>query len=127
MPKNVIIVDNDYESVDILAKFLEWKDIRVVGMGINGEMAFELYKKIKPDFVVMGVFMWKYDGLYGLKKIRRFDPHSKVIMITSDLSYATKTQLTKLNPTAILKKPREINKIPEIIGRKRLHKNLLKV
>lgn len=127
MPKNVIIVDNDYESVEILAKFLEWKDIHVVGMGINGEMGFELYKKIKPDFVVMGVLMWKYDGLYGLKKIREFDPHSRVIMITSEISYATKNKLRKLNPTAIIKKPREINKIPEIIGRKRIHKKLIKV
>lgn len=49
----------------------------------DGVMAFEAYKKYKPDIVTMDVNMPKADGVAALKAIMQFDPKAKVVMVTS--------------------------------------------
>ena len=114
---SVIVVDDDRDTVEVFCEFLKIKGIDVLGYGYNGEEAVELYEKLKPDIVFCDVMMPQYDGFYALKKIRGIDPNAKVIMVTADMTSDTEEQLKKLNATAVVYKPYEIDGIMETIDK----------
>jgi CheY-like chemotaxis protein len=114
---SVIVVDDDRDTVEVFCEFLSIKGIDVLGNGYNGEEAVELYEKLKPDIVFCDVMMPQYDGFYALKKIRGIDPNAKVIMVTADMTSDTEEQLKKLNATAVVYKPYEIDGIMETIDK----------
>jgi len=111
----VIVVDDESDVSEVLCEFLKIKRIEVVGRGNNGHDAFELYKKFKPDVVLMDLVMPNYDGFYGLKKIREFDPKSKIMIISASLTTSYVQRLLELNVDSISLKPYDLNNVIEII------------
>lgn len=105
----VLVVDDDIDTLEVFAEFLEIKDVEVVGRGHDGKEAVELYEKHRPDFVLMDVMMPDYDGFYGIEGIRKVDPNAKIIMVTADVSMETKSKLKQLKPAAVVHKPYEID------------------
>ena len=114
---SVIIVDDDRGTVEVFSEYLESKGINVLGVGYNGKQTVELYKRLKPDVVLLDVMMPEYDGFYGLEKIREFDPNAKVIVVTADLTAETEVKLKELNASAIAYKPYDIQNILETIDK----------
>jgi len=112
-----IIVDDDFDTVEVFSEYLELSDIDVVGKGYNGKDAVDLYQKLKPDVVFLDVLMPQYDGFYALKKIRQLDHDAKIIMVTASLTSQTSDQLKDLNASAIIYKPYDINNIIETVHR----------
>lgn len=113
----VIIVDDEFDVSEVLCEFLKIKRIEVVGRGKNGNDAYELYKKFKPDVVLMDLVMPNYDGFYGLKKIRELDPKSKIMIISASLTTSYVKRLLELNVDSISLKPYDLNNVVEIIHR----------
>jgi len=113
----VIIVDDEFDVSEVLCEFLKIKRIEVVGRGKNGNDAYELYKKFKPDVVLMDLVMPNYDGFYGLKKIRELDPKSKIMIISASLTTSYVKRLLELNIDSISLKPYDLNNVVEIIHR----------
>jgi len=66
----VLVVDDDIDTLEVFAEFLEIKDVNVVGRGHDGKEAVELFEKHRPDFVLMDVMMPDYDGFYGIEEIK---------------------------------------------------------
>ena len=114
---SVIVVDDDWDTVEVFCEYLKIKGLDVIGTGYNGEEAVELYEKFKPDILFCDVMMPNYDGFYALKKIRSIDPNAKVIMVTADMTTDTEEQLKKLNASAVVYKPYEIDSIMETIDK----------
>ena len=112
-----IVIDDDQDTLDIFCEFLKLKDVDVVGMARNGLKGFTAYKENKPDIVLMDVMMPDYDGFFGLKKIKEFDPNSKVIMVTADLTEETAQKLNDLGANEILYKPYEIDQVIRTINK----------
>ncbi|MEK0381604.1 MAG: response regulator transcription factor [Nitrosopumilus sp.] len=113
----VIVVDDEFDVSEVLCEFLKIKRIEVVGRGKNGNDAYELYKKFKPDVVLMDLVMPNYDGFYGLKKIRELDPKSKIMIISASLTTSYVKRLLELNIDSISLKPYDLNNVVEIIHR----------
>jgi len=113
----VIVIDDDQDTLDIFCEFLKLKDVEVVGKARNGLKALSTYKETKPDVVLMDVMMPEYDGFFGLKKIKAYDPNSKVIMVTADLTEKTAQKLKELGANEILYKPYEIDQVMKTINR----------
>ena len=111
----VIIIDDDSETIEVLTEYLQINGIDVIAEGKNGLVAFELYQSAKPDIVFMDVMMPEYDGFYGLKMIKEFDPDAKVIMVTADLTADTDVKLEQLNASKIIKKPFSLVEIKNAI------------
>jgi len=111
----VIVVDDESDVSEVLCEFLKIKGIEVVGKGNNGLDAFELYKKLKPDIVLMDLVMPNYDGFYGLKKIRQLDPKSKIMIISASLTTSYVQRLLELNVDSISLKPYDLNNVIELI------------
>jgi len=112
---SVIVVDDDRDTVEVFCEYLSIKDIQVLGRGYDGKTAVELYKKHKPDIVLLDVMMPDFDGFYGLEQIRKFDPNAKVIMVTADLTSDTEKKLVDLRASAMIYKPYEIDSVIETI------------
>ena len=106
---SVIVIEDDHDGAEVLAECLRIKGIDVLEKGYNGLDAVQLYKKLKPDFVLLDMLMPFYDGFYGLRKILEFDPKAKVIVVSASIAEDEKEKLTNLGASAIVSKPYEMD------------------
>ncbi len=114
---NVLVIDDDFNTVEVFSEFLEISDINVIGKGYDGKEAVELYSQLKPDIVFLDVMMPNYDGFYALENIRKINPNAVVMMVTADLTSETQDRLEKLKANSIVYKPFDIQQILEQIDK----------
>ena len=106
-----IVADDDESNLELFSELLEINEIEIISKVTNGKEAVIAFQKLKPDVVFLDIMMPEFDGLYALEEIRKIDPSSIVIMITADTSDETSDRLDKLQPTAIVHKPYEMNSV----------------
>jgi len=123
---NVIVVDDDYTTVEVFSEYLELNGINVIGKGYDGNDAVNLYTKLKPDIVFLDVMMPEFDGIYALEKIREINPHAVVVMVTADMRNDTMVKLEEMNASSIIYKPFEIKQLMETIDKLALKCEALK-
>ncbi|HOJ64198.1 MAG TPA: response regulator [Spirochaetota bacterium] len=83
MSARVLIVDDLAFIKLIIRDTLEKTGFEVVGEASNGIEAVEMYKRLKPDIVLMDITMPRMDGIQALQEIMKFDPNAKVIMCSA--------------------------------------------
>lgn len=105
MSISVIIVEDDDDSREVLAEYLELKEIKVIAKAKNGHEALDLYKKFHPEVVLLDVMMPTFDGFYALDKIKEYDNNAKVIFVTAATSSSTQHKLFESNVEGIIFKP----------------------
>src|SRR5437879_362789 len=110
-----IVVDDDIDTLDVFCEYLELNQFRIVGKAYNGEKVAELYSKFKPDVVFLDVMMDNYNGIYALEQIRNVYPGATVIMVTADLTKDTSEKLERLQASAVIYKPFDINNVIDIV------------
>ena len=59
------------------------KEISVAGLAADGQEAWELCKKEKPDVVLMDMRMPEYDGSWGITRIKEDFPEVKILVLTT--------------------------------------------
>ncbi len=74
--KKILIVDDDPSIREILATQLGRLHYETF-TAADGEEAVELFKKSKPDLVLMDMMMPRVDGLAATQKIRAFEKKGK--------------------------------------------------
>ena len=119
---SVIVVDDEKDVSEVLCEFLTMKGIEVLGRGNNGQQARELYEKLKPDIVLMDLVMPNYDGFHGIRKIREYDPNSKIMIISASLTQSYVKQLVEMDVNSIALKPYDLNNVIDII--EKVHKGI---
>jgi len=112
----VVVIDDDKETVRVLSEYLTIKGLDVVAVGYNGKQAVELFKIHKPDIILLDLMMPDYDGFYGLQNIKKINLNAKVVIVTSDLTSAAKRKLVKLDASALIYKPYEIESLISTIN-----------
>ncbi len=112
---SVIVIDDEKDVSEVLCEFLTLKGIEVLGRGNNGQQALELYQKLNPDIVLMDLFMPNYDGFHGVRKIREYDPNSKIMIISASLTHSYVKHLVEMNVNSISLKPYDLNNVIDII------------
>ena len=112
-----IVVDDEKDVLDVFCEYLSVKDINVLATGNNGLDAVNLYKRFKPDVVLMDLIMPQYNGFYGLEKIRQYDPNSKVIIFSASLTPEYIKILREMKASAITQKPYDMDLVIKLIGK----------
>jgi len=112
----VMVVDDEIAMREILKIML--KDFKIIEAS-NGREAIELYKKEKPDLVLMDVMMPIMNGIEATAEIKKIDPNAKIIAITAYAS-SKGEKVLEAGASYILKKPftrRDVIKmIEKIVG-----------
>ncbi|MDE1872318.1 MAG: response regulator [Thaumarchaeota archaeon] len=112
-----IVVDDDEDTVNLFAEFLEICNVKVLGKAFDGNQAVELYQKIFPDLVFSDIMMAGYDGFYVIKKIRQINPHAIIVMITGDVRPETIDKLQELKADAIVYKPFDMKQVVDTVNK----------
>ncbi len=90
---NIIIVDDDRIVSTSLKTIVESNaDITVIEVGNSGEEAIQLYRKHKPDVLLMDIHMGGISGLEAGEIILKEDSSAKILYLTtfSDDEYIVK-------------------------------------
>lgn len=84
---SVAIAEDNPKTLNLLAEMLEAEEgINIVGKAENGDEAYEMIMKSKPDVVLMDVIMPRMDGISVMEKVRNegtLDKNPAFIMITA--------------------------------------------
>lgn len=79
----VIIIDDDPIVVSSLATIVQAENMEVLGKGYDGSEALELYKKHKPNVILLDIRMKEISGIQGARGILNYDPEAAILLITT--------------------------------------------
>ncbi|AKO93064.1 DNA-binding response regulator [Priestia filamentosa] len=84
MQHRILIVDDHLVVREGLKLLIETSDKYViVGEAENGRMAIDLVEKLKPDVILMDLYMPVMSGLEAIKEIRRTNPEIPIVILTT--------------------------------------------
>ena len=90
----VLIVDDEALVRIGLKTTINWNEIgfSIAADATNGEQAYQLYKKYKPEVIITDIRMPKKDGFYLIEKIRKENKKAKILVLTvyDEFSYVRK-------------------------------------
>lgn len=115
LPKKLLFADDSDLMREAIRAALEEKKYKVVGEATDGLEAFELYKSLHPQGVVLDVKMPGMDGIESLQKIRAYEKSrgimekAYIVMHTSENSKEMVAQCLNAGANSYVIKPEAID------------------
>jgi two-component system NarL family response regulator len=80
-----ILIADDHSVVceGLVSLIRRESDMTVVGEAANGREAIDLWRKHRPDVILLDLRMPKLDGLGVIKQIRQEDENGRIVVLTS--------------------------------------------
>lgn len=79
----IIIADDHALFTDGLKNLLQARGYEIIGIARDGMEAFDLAKKLKPDLMLIDIYMPRCDGLEATMLISATLPDIKIMILTS--------------------------------------------
>lgn len=105
--QQVLVVEDDHALNEHVCEMLTDAGYRVSN-AFTGEDGLRIFRKIRPDYVLLDVFMPGKDGLETLLEIRREFPEAKIIVTSGKqhlLGGQSLKMAEKIGADSILPKP----------------------
>lgn len=106
---NIAIADDNRQTLELLGEILEGeKDYHVVGKADNGNEAYNMIMKTRPDVVLMDIVMPGMDGISVMEKIKsnaEMKDSTSFIMVTAAGSENLTAEAFKLGASYYIMKP----------------------
>ena len=99
----VLVIDDEQGIRDLLDALLRRKGYDVI-LAANGQKGLELFRRERPDVIVLDLKMPGMDGLTVLQEVRRLDPRQLVIILTGAGTPDAEQQVRALGVTEYVKK-----------------------
>ena len=84
IPQKILLVDDETSMSELICEGLQRDRDYGVQKGSNGSEAFEKYREFLPDIVLMDIEMPVMDGFEVSSKIKSFDPHARILVMTGN-------------------------------------------
>lgn len=115
---SIILVDDEREIIEGIIQKVDFESLGfvVVGAAENGEEAYQLSLKLKPDIVMSDIIMPFMDGLSLGEKLKEELPNTKLILFSGhdDLEFAHRA--IKMNVVEYVLKPVNAQEIGKILS-----------
>ena len=109
MAKSILIVEDDNNIADLLRLYLEKEGYQAT-IAADGTQGIDLYRKLRPDLVLLDVMMPGVDGWGVLRTIRQ-DSRTPVIMLTAKGETTDKVAGLKQGADDYITKPFEMKEV----------------
>ncbi len=109
MAKTILIVEDDKNIADLLRLYLE-KEGYQTAIGSDGNQGIDLYRKLRPDLVLLDIMLPGVDGWGVLRAIRQ-DSQTPVIMLTAKGETSDKVMGLKQGADDYITKPFEMKEV----------------
>lgn len=100
----MLVDDHELVRTGIRRILEDVKGLKVIGEAQNGEEAVQFCRKIAPDVVLMDMNMPGIGGLEATKKILRYTPDTKVIVLTVHTEDPIPTKVMQIGASGYLTK-----------------------
>lgn len=112
---NVLIVDDSYFMRKMLRNILESIGYNIVAEAENGFEAVDKYSKLRPDVILMDVYMPHKGGLEATEEILSLDTTAKVVMCSTLDHEALASSALNAGAKEVIFKPYKVDTIREIL------------
>ena len=109
MAQTVLIVEDDPNIADLLRLYLE-KEGYMAAIAPDGGAGVDLFRKLRPDLVLLDLMLPVLDG-YGVLRAIRADSNTPVIMLTAKGETMDKVSGLKLGADDYITKPFEMKEV----------------
>lgn len=109
----ILIIDDEQDilfTIQEICNFAGFDSITAK----NGQEGFELYKKYKPDLVIVDYHMPGWDGMTTVKKLKTLDEAVAILVLTVDERQEISDKFIEIGATDFAIKP---IKAPDLIAR----------
>ena len=109
----ILVIDDEADIVYTIKEICEFAgyDVVTANEGLTG---IELFKKHRPNLIIVDYHMPKYDGLITVKKIRKIDDTVAILVLTVDERHEVLDKFMEVGATDFSVKP---VKAPDLIAR----------
>lgn len=119
MTYKVIIVDDEKNIRDRLAKFFPWEDFHfeVAGVAGDGMAALKLVEEFQPQLVFTDIRMPKMDGMQLAAKLYHYFPQIKIVILSAYNEFEYARKAIDCNVRGYLLKPIMKNDFIELMSK----------
>ena len=112
--KLLLVIEDDDETRDLMVGIIKRKGVSVLETG-KGKEAIELYRKFKPDGVILDLHLPDIKGEEVLKEIKNINPEAKIYLITGTADRIEIEEATKLGAIGYISKPIMVEELLKIV------------
>lgn len=114
--EKILIIDDEKEILESLSSILRDEGFSVF-TARDGKEGIETYISVRPDLVLLDVWMPEMDGIEVLRRIKEIDRDSKVVVISGHGNIQTAVEAVKKGANDFIEKPLSIENVLEVITR----------
>lgn len=112
----VVLIEDDLMVQEVNRQFIEKiEGFKVVGTAENGIAGMEMIRKLKPDLVIMDIYMPNQDGLETIKQLRLEGHKVDVIAITAASDMETVRKVLRQGAVDYIMKPFKFERIKKAL------------
>ena len=111
----ILVVDDEPDICEFVQSYFGRRGMRVTAAP-SGEKALAVLKDLTPDIILLDVTLGNIDGIEVLRRLRKFNQTSKVVIITGQAySEEEVAKIKEIGATAFINKPLILEELAEVV------------